>query len=254
MSNGQIDATPLEILVVDDDPDIRDTLSEYFEANGYSVTAFHDGPALRAHGDLARFSLAILDLRLPGEDGLSLCRYLRDATGMGILMLTGAADSVDRVVGLEVGADDYVAKPFELRELLARVRAILRRVGDLKTDTKGAAAPVPPSSDVSETFEFGPCEINPNARVLITAEGEQVPLTSMEFDLLKAFSERPNRVMTRDVLLEIAHGKDWEPFDRSIDVRITRLRKKIEPVPEHPVYLKTVRGVGYRYDPNGGSS
>lgn len=235
-----------QLLVVDDDPDIRATLADYFGANGFAVTALGDGPALRAEADPDRFDIAILDLRLPGEDGLSLCRYLREVTDMGILMLTGAADSVDRVVGLEVGADDYVAKPFDLRELLARVRAILRRV-----KTAPAAETVKPEPDDESGFPFGTCRINPNARVLTNAEGEQLPLTSMEFDLLKAFHERPNRVMTRDALLEIAHGKDWEPFDRSIDVRITRLRKKIEPVPERPVYIKTVRGVGYRYDPKG---
>ena len=240
------------ILVVDDDPDIRDTLAEYFEANGFAVTALADGGALRAEPDIGRFDLAILDLRLPGEDGLSLCRHLRETTEMGIVMLTGAADSVDRVVGLEVGADDYVAKPFELRELLARIRAILRRVGERSAASPAPASTPSPAAAETEAIPFGPCRINPNARVLTGPDGEQVPLTNMEFDLLKAFADRPNRVLTRDLLLEIAHGRDWEPFDRSIDVRITRLRKKIEPQPDRPVFIKTVRGVGYLYDPTGG--
>ncbi len=236
------------ILVVDDDPDIRDTLQEYFETNGFAVSTFCDGTELRAAENLSDFSLAILDLKLPGEDGLSLCRFLRDTTAMGIVMLTGSADAVDRVVGLEVGADDYVAKPFEARELLARIRAILRR---LEAGEKSVGNDAAGSGSAPESFMFGPFKVNPHARVLTRPDGAQLPLTGMEFDLLKAFAERPNRVLTRDTLLEIAHGRDWEPYDRSIDIRVTRLRKKIEPVPERPAYIKTVRGVGYLYDPQG---
>ena len=237
------------LIVVDDDPEIRDTLREYFEANGFSVSTYADGVELRAEPDLASFRLAILDLKLPGEDGLSLCRFLRDTSRMGIVMLTGSADSVDKVVGLEVGADDYVAKPFELRELLARVRAILRR---LEPDSASPAGePDNLAETTSDGFRFAHFDVNPNARVMTAEDGTQHPLTRMEFDLLKAFAERPNRVLTRDVLLEIAHGRDWEPYDRSIDIRVTRLRKKIEPDPGRPAFIKTVRGVGYMYDPQG---
>lgn len=237
------------IVVVDDDAEIRDTLREYFEVHGFRVSTFADGGALRKAADLETHALAILDLKLPGEDGLSLCRFLRSTTEMGIIMLTGSADSVDRIVGLEVGADDYVAKPFELRELLARVRAVLRRLdaSEPAPDDTGPAD-VPSSPDA---FAFAAFTVNPNARILVASDGTQLPLTAMEFDLIKAFAERPNRVLTRDALLEIAHGRDWEPYDRSIDIRVTRLRKKIEPSPDNPVYIRTVRGVGYMYDPKG---
>ncbi len=234
------------LVVVDDDPDIRETLDEYFSNNGFDVSTAESGETFKLMLEEKSFALAILDLRLPGEDGLSLCRHIRDHYDMGVIMLTGSADSVDKVVGLEIGADDYVAKPFDLRELLARVRSVLRR---------SEAAPkveTPRNKEISErAFDFAGCSVNPDGRYLQTPDGDSLPLSNMEYELVKAFSERPGRVLSRDVLLDIAHNRDWDPYDRSIDVRVTRLRKKIEKDPARPRFLKTVRGVGYMYSPNG---
>ncbi len=237
----------ISIIVVDDEQDIRETLKEYFVANGVNVDLAADGKQMRELVETNKYDLAILDLRLPGEDGLSICRYLRETTSMGVLMLTGSGDTIDRVVGLEVGADDYVSKPFDLRELLARVRSIVRRTTRIEENVEDSG-PVERSPDA---FAFGPVSVNPNARTITLPDGTLAPITSMEFDLLKAFADRPNRVLSRDLLLEQAHNRDWEPFDRSIDIRVTRLRKKIEPNPERPRFIKTVRGVGYIYDPKG---
>ncbi|MEM7429486.1 MAG: response regulator [Pseudomonadota bacterium] len=236
------------IIVVDDDPDIRETLQTYFEANGFTVEEAADGAELRAKVADGNYDLAILDLKMPGEDGLSLCRFLRETTDMGVVMLTGSGDSIDRVIGLEVGADDYIPKPFELREVLARVRSVLRRVAP-----GGKAVVEEPvrSGEGKDNFTFGPFSVNPNSRYLESADGETIALSPMEFDLIKAFADRPERVLSRDMLLELAHGRDWDPFDRSIDVRVTRLRKKIEEDPAYPKYIKTVRGVGYIYHPDG---
>ncbi len=235
------------IIVVDDDPDIRETLQTYFEGNGFSVTEAEGGAALRALVAERSFDLCILDLKMPGEDGLSLCRFLRETTNMGVVMLTGAGDSIDRVIGLEVGADDYIAKPFELREVLARVRSVLRRAGPAEKSVVSEA----PAEPQTKSFAFGPFMVNPNSRYLEGNGGDTIALSPMEFDLIKAFAERPDRVLSRDALLELAHGRDWDPFDRSIDVRVTRLRKKIEEDPSYPRYIKTVRGVGYIYHPDG---
>ncbi len=237
----------ISIIIVDDDRDLRETLEEYFAGNGLDVELAADGKQMRELVAANKYDLAILDLKLPGEDGLSLCRHLRETTGMGVLMLTGSGDSIDRVVGLEVGADDYVSKPFDLRELLARVRSIVRRTSVVAGKSEDAG----PADHSPDAFTFGPVSVNPNARTITLSDGTLAPIISMEFDLLKAFADRPNRVLSRDVLLEQAHNRDWEPFDRSIDIRVTRLRKKIEPNPERPRFIKTVRGVGYIYDPKG---
>ena len=235
------------IIVVDDDPDIRETLHTYFEGNGFQVTEAEDGTALRAAVAERSFDLCLLDLKMPGEDGLSLCRFLRETTDMGVVMLTGSGDSIDKVIGLEVGADDYIAKPFELREVLARVRSVLRRAAPVEKAVMAEA----PHETGDGAFEFGPYTVNPNSRYLEADTGQTIALSPMEFDLIKAFAERPGRVLSRDTLLELAHGRDWDPFDRSIDVRVTRLRKKIEEDPAYPRYIKTIRGVGYIYHPDG---
>ena len=236
------------IIVVDDDPDIRETLKTYFELNGFAVDEAANGEELRAKVPETSYDLAILDLKMPGEDGLSLCRFLRQTSDMGVVILTGSGDSIDRVIGLEVGADDYIAKPFELREVLARVRSVLRR---LETAAKPTGAASADRREDKESFTFGSYSVNPNSRYLENSRGETVALSPMEYDLIKAFAERPERVLSRDLLLELAHGRDWEPFDRSIDVRVTRLRKKIERDPADPKYIRTVRGVGYIYHPSG---
>jgi two-component system, OmpR family, response regulator len=192
--------------------------------------------------------LLILDVTMPDEDGLSVARRIRAGSSIPILMLTAANDVVDRVVGLEVGADDYVTKPFDLRELRARIRALLRRSERAPAPTNHA----PPAASSSaapaasgQHIRFGRVSLDLEARCLLQDDGEVLALTTMEFDLLHAFAHNPNRVLTRDRLLDLAHNRDWEPFDRSIDIRIARLRRKIEPDPAKPQVIKTVHGAGY---------
>jgi len=226
------------IAVVDDEPDVRATLAEYLSLQGYRVTPAEGGGALRRLLELDPVDLVVLDLSMPGEDGLTLARHLREHHAVGIVMVTARADVIDRIVGLEMGADDYLPKPVDLRELLARVKAVLRRTRGSGTRPDGA-----PQQQVG----FGLCRLNLDTRKLFGADGQELPLTAMEFDLLKAFAEHPNRVLTRDQLLEMAHNKSWEPFDRSIDIRIARLRRKIESDPENPTVIRTVRGAGYLF-------
>ncbi len=229
------------LLVVDDEPELTDILTEYFVGQGYAVRAAGNAADARKHFDGSTPHLAILDIRMPGEDGLSLARWIREHhPGTGVIMLTTAADVVDRIIGLELGADDYIPKPFEPRELLARVKSVLRRLAE--------KAPARPSSEPG-LFRFGRCQLDLAARTLTDAEGQPIPLTAMEFDLLKVFTENAGRVLNRDQLMELAHHKGWEVFDRSIDLRIMRLRRKIESDPEKPEVIKTVRGVGYMYVP-----
>jgi len=228
------------IAIVDDEPDIRSSIAEYMQMHGFQTSEAEGATALRrlfARGE--EVDLVILDIRMPGEDGLSLARWLREHAKCGVIMLTASGDTIDRVAGLEVGADDYVAKPFDLRELLARVRSVLRRV---------AAMPTKPT--MPDQVRFGTFILDLASRELATEAGEPVALTSMEFDLLKVFATHPNRVLSRDQLLDLAHAKGAEPFDRSIDIRVTRLRRKIEAVPDRPEILKTVRGAGYIFIPD----
>ena len=230
-------ASDAHILVVDDEAEVRDLLREYLTKHGFAVSAAADAMAARLILEQRAVDLAILDLRMPGEDGLSLARYLRQKGGTAIVMLTASADTIDRVVGLELGADDYLAKPFDPRELLARVQSVLRRTAPST------------AAELHGTTRFGRCVLDRQAMRLYTLEGEEVPLTSGELALLAAFAERPNRVLTRDELLELAPCGDNEPFDRSIDIRIVRLRRKVETVPERPESIKTVRGAGYIFVP-----
>jgi two-component system phosphate regulon response regulator OmpR len=232
------------IIVVDDEPEIRSMLADYLGHVGFTVREAEDGAALRAILAEEPADLVLLDINMPGEDGLSLARFLRANTTVGIVMLTAAGEVVDRVVGLEIGADDYIAKPVDLRELLARIRAVLRRLRSGPAEAAAAGAEVAPTKPI------GACQLDLEAHRLYDADGNEVPITSMEFDLLKAFVEHPNRVLSRDQLLDLAHNKDWEPFDRSIDIRIARLRRKIETDPSKPQVVKTVRGAGYIFVPN----
>lgn len=229
------------IVVVDDEEDIRETVREYLEMQGYRVTTATGGEDLRRIVADEPVDLVVLDITMPGEDGLSLARFLREGPKPAILMLTAAGETVDRIVGLEMGADDYMAKPFDLRELLARVKAVLRRAG--AEATLGAAP--------TKRVRFGACLLDLDAHKLFDAEGREIRITAMEFDLLKAFAEHPNRVLNRDQLLEMAHNRSWEPFDRSIDIRIARLRRKVERDPAKPQVIKTVRGTGYMFAPEG---
>jgi two-component system phosphate regulon response regulator OmpR len=227
------------LLIVDDDPAMRSMLVEYLRGHGFDVDEADSGAAMRERLQANSPDLVLLDLGLPGEDGLTLARYLREHHDCGIVMVTGTAGTVDRIVGLEVGADDYIAKPFEPRELLARVKSVLRRLQPASNVAQAA----------SRRVRVGRCEIDLAARRLTGHDGSDVPLTAMEFDLLKAFLGHPNQVLTRDQLLNMTRDRDWEPFDRSIDIRITRLRRKIEPDPENPRVIQTVRGAGYMYVP-----
>jgi two-component system phosphate regulon response regulator OmpR len=231
------------LLVVEDEPDIAEAVAEYMAANGLAVRTAGDVASARTLIAEAMPDVAMLDIALPGEDGLSLARSLRSAHGqaIGIIMVTAASDVVDRVVGLEIGADDYVAKPFDLRELLARVRAVLRRVQATRAAVTLPAKP-------AERIPFGPHVVDLAARKLIDDQGAEITLTAMEFDLVQAFAERPGRVLTRAQLLDIAHPGGSDPFDRSIDVRITRLRRKIERNPDAPALIRTVRGAGYVFE------
>jgi two-component system phosphate regulon response regulator OmpR len=227
------------ILVVDDEADLRATLAEYLDLHGFDVHVAEDGASMRRLVAERAPDLVILDLNLPHEDGLSLTRWLRATSQVGILMLTAHADPLDRVVGIEVGAHDYMAKPFLPRELLARVRSILRRV----------RTAIPEVSALPERVRFGRCLLDMRSGKLLGDDGAEQQLTGMEFDLLKAFAAHPNQILSRDRLLDLAHNRDWDPFDRSVDVRITRIRKKIEPDPVHPQIIKTVRGAGYIFEP-----
>ena len=231
------------IVVVDDEPGIRETIQEYLELHDFRVTAVDGGEALRDAVDGSEVDLVLLDIRMPGEDGLSLARFLRAEKQVGIIMLTAAGEVVDRIVGLEMGADDYLAKPVDLRELLARIKAVLRRTEHRATTTGEAAQQV----EDGRLARFGRCTLNLDSHKLFDTEGGEIPLTGMEFDLLKAFADNPNRVLSRDQLLNLAHNRDWEPFDRSIDIRIARIRRKIESDPAKPQVIKTVRGAGYIY-------
>lgn len=224
------------ILIVDDDADIRRLTSQLLGDSGFRVTAVADGAAMQRLLATESFDLAVLDVMLPGEDGFALCRKLRAVSKMPIVMLTARADETDRVVGLELGADDYVVKPFSPRELVARVRAHLRRTNELV-----AAAPKPRVKSLG----FDGWKIDPIRRELRNAEGTLVSLTGTEFDLLTALAERAQRVLSRDQLLDLVRGRTAHAFDRSIDVSISRLRRKIEPFPDEPRFIRTVRNGGY---------
>jgi two-component system, OmpR family, response regulator len=226
----------LRILVVDDDARIRQMLMRYFEGEGFDVSAVADGRGLRAEFERCPPDLVLLDLVLPGEDGLALAQQVRSRSEIPIIMLTGRNDVVDRVVGLEIGADDYIAKPFHLREVLARVRTVLRR----KTPQDQ-----PSAGDGSKLLRFEGWGLDLDRRQLLAADGSEVPLTTAEFDMLVVLVKRPGHVLTRDALMDLTRGRSFAPLDRTIDTQIARLRKKIEPDAKHPTLIKSVRGVGY---------
>lgn len=240
-----------QLLVVDDEPELRGLLAEYFGRHGFAVRSAADAAEARSLIAAGRPDLAVLDINMPGENGLSLARWLREAhPQVAIVMLTTASETVDRVVGLELGADDYVPKPYELRELLARVRAVLRRAGGtvaaLPATAPGAVtgAPAP-----GRRVPFGDRRLDLDQRKLFAADGSEIEITAAEFDLLALFARHPNRPLNRDQIMEQAHNRNWDVFDRSIDLRVMRLRRKIERNPDKPEVLKTVRNVGYVYVP-----
>jgi len=241
------------LVVVDDEASLREMLADYLGKHGFDVALAADGRALDACLAERPADLILLDVNIPGEDGFAIARRLRAAGSVPILMVTAAEDVVDRVVGLEVGADDYVTKPFDLRELRARIRAILRRAGMTSQivlpPEVAATAPAPADDAPRSLTPFGKVMLDVEARCLIHVDGKQEPLTAMEFDLLYVFSQNPHRVLSRDRLLDLAHHRENEPFDRSIDIRITRIRRKIEIDPAKPQVIKTIRGAGYIYVP-----
>ena len=229
-----MDASP-HILLIDDDREIRDLLTRFLDRHGLRVTAARDGREARRVWPAGHYQLVILDLMLPGEPGLDLARWLRSVSDVPILMLTAMGEETDRIIGLELGADDYLAKPFNPRELLARIRAVLRRTADSATSAATSATP----------YRFAGWTLEPLRRRLIDPDGAEVPLTGGEYDLLHALVERANKVLTRDMLLDLLRGRQAGPFDRAIDVAISRLRRKLARDGDDMRFIKTVRGGGY---------
>lgn len=224
------------VLVVDDDDEIRSLLAQFLQKHDYLVSTAADGEAMWTQLEQNDYDLIVLDLMLPGDDGLTLCRKLRGNKEIPIIMLTALGDDTDRIVGLEMGADDYLPKPFNQRELLARIKAVLRRTQQNNSTLK---------SRNSNLLCFEQWQLNPTKRELYNQDNVLVPLTAGEYELLVAFLEHPQRVLNRDQLLDLSKGRTLMPFDRSIDVQISRLRRKIEPDPKNPALIKTVRSGGY---------
>jgi two-component system, OmpR family, response regulator len=229
------------ILIVDDQREICDLVQEYLSNEGYRVSTAHDGAGMRRVMAQDAVDLVILDLMLPGEDGLTLARSLREESTVGIIILTGRGETVDRIIGLEMGADDYLPKPFHLRELLARVKSVLRRASSRFAERQAA-----PRSRA----HFAGWNLDLSSRELLSPSGEEVRLTTGEFDLLAAFVNNANQVLTRDKLLDLARNREAGPFDRTIDVQVGRLRRKLEDDPQRPTMIKTVRGSGYIFTPS----
>ena len=224
------------ILIVDDDDDIRKLLEAYLRKNGFDAQAVADGPGMREAMAAKPANLVVLDLMLPGEDGLSLCRQLRARSQVPVLMLTAKGDPVDRIIGLEMGADDYLAKPFDPRELLARIRSILRRARALPADTE---------INVPESFGFSGWRLDTKERDLRAPDGVVVPLSGAEYRLLLIFLQNPNAVLSRDQLSNFTFGHDADPLDRTIDMQVSRLRERLKDEAREPAIIKTVRGKGY---------
>ena len=238
--------TQQHIAVVDDEPDITRILSKYLSGNGFRVSELHDRSALMALMQSDPPDMVLLDIQLPNDDGLSLARHLREHWNVGIILVTGRADQVDKVVGLEVGADDYITKPFDLREMLARIKAVLRR---MTQEVSSLNNPGGNEGTTSQRFRFSDWVFDCTARTLLAPAGHEVALTTGEFELLRVFVTHPGRVLSRDFLLESTRGRESTPFDRAVDVLVGRLRKKIETDPGRPEILKSVRSAGYVLTP-----
>lgn len=230
------------VLIVDDEPSVRAMIAAYLDESGYETMQADCGQGMRDALATRVPDVALLDVRLGREDGLALARYLRERYDIGIIMVTAAGDVVDRVVGLEVGADDYIAKPFDPRELRARLKSVMRRAIPADRSEQGPARR-------GDQIDVGHCRLDLAGHRLLDAAGSEIPITSMEFDLLRVFTEHPNQVLSRDQLLNSTRNRDWQPFDRSIDIRVARLRRKIELDPDRPRLIKTVRNAGYMYIP-----
>lgn len=232
----------LHILIVDDDSEIRDLLSDYLQQHNFRVSVARNGDEMWRVLKKAQIDLVVLDIMLPGDDGITLCRKLRTESDVMIVMLSAVGEETDRVIGLEVGADDYLAKPFSPRELLARIKALTRRITGPLADQRKARhlAELP-------LIRFNDWQLDQNKRRLIAPDGVTVPLSTAEYELLIAFLENPNRVLNRDQLLDLTKGRESQPFDRTIDVQVARLRKKIEEDPKNPQMIQTIRGGGYQF-------
>lgn len=239
-TTSQSPVRPPHLLVVDDDDAILELAQRYFALNGFRVSGVSNGLAMRCLLAEEAVDLVLLDLGLPGEDGFDLMRYLRNDWRGPVIIVTGRGESVDRVVGLELGADDYVTKPFDLRELLARIRSVLRRSGARPGDRST-------ENPAGESVRFAGFRLNAASRELSTSDGKPIALTTGEYDLLQIFLARPNRVLSRDDLISRMHGRDAGPYDRAIDVQVSRLRRKIETDPTRPQIIKSVRGAGYLF-------
>jgi len=245
------------IAVVDDEQPAREMVGDYLRMHGFTVTLCDGGASLRKSIAEQVPDLIVLDLNMPEEDGLSVIRDLKRRSSVPIIMLTATASAIDRVVGLELGADDYLAKPCELRELLARIRSVLRRAGaghPAVTPPQGEQHAPAPASAQANRVRFGTKWLDHDTQALQDDEGNEHPLTASEYGLLKVFAANPKRVLSRDRLLELANARDAEAFDRAIDLRIMRIRRKIEPDPAHPSVIRTVRGGGYLFSPTGETS
>ena len=232
-----------DIVICDDERDLREMLQEYLEKRGFDVRLAGNADELEARIEEAEPDLIILDINMPGRDGLTMLRTLRSTSEIAVVMLTASGETIDKIVGLEMGADDYLGKPVDLRELEARIKAVLRRRGAVSAPARSPAA-----AD-GERVAFGDFVLDLDAAKLFSADEQEVPITAMEFSLLKLFAENRGRVLNRDQILERAHDRSWDPYDRSIDIRISRLRRKIEKNPQKPEIIRTARGIGYIFDP-----
>ena len=239
------------IVVVDDEQPAREMVGDYLRMHGFAVSLCDGGASLRKTIARQVPDLIVLDLNMPQEDGLSIIRDLKQRSSVPVIMLTATASAIDRVVGLELGADDYLAKPCELRELLARIRVVLRRSQPVPAPAATSAAPAATAAERKNRVRFGTKWLDHDIQGLRDDHGNEHPLTASEYGLLKVFAANPRRVLSRDRLLELANARDAEAFDRAIDLRIMRIRRKIEPDPAHPSVIRTVRGGGYLFSPLG---
>lgn len=238
IATKRVDYLSEHIVIVDDDDSLRGRLAGYLTGEGFRVTTADSAAAFRSIMRRERIDLVLVDLTMPGENGLSLTRFLREQSDIGVVILTGKGDPIDRAIGLEVGADDYVAKPFHLRELLARVRSVLRRTRTRSDRGAGGDAPV---------VRFAGWRLDLAKRSLSSAHGKTVPLTTAEYQLLEAFVANPNQVLGREQLLQLVAGRKWQPYDRTIDQHISRVRRKLDQDPKQPELIKSIRGQGYLF-------
>jgi DNA-binding response OmpR family regulator len=239
------------IIIVDDEAPAREMVGDYLKMHGFTVTLCDGGKSLRSAIEAGVPDLVVLDLNMPEEDGLSIIRDLKGRINVPVIMLTATASPIDRVVGLELGADDYIAKPCELRELMARIRSVLRRSAPARQTPAAAAEAASAKAAKDQLVRFGTKWLDLEAQALRDDEGNEHPLTASEFGLLKVFAANPKRVLSRERLLELANARDSEAFDRAVDLRIMRIRRKIEPDPARPAVIRTIRGGGYLFSPAG---